>query len=97
MGGLPTFAAPLANRSDAQVTDIRKGEPVWRETGDVHGVTLVASDAGLAAIGIEPDTAAAPEPASKRLAPREGAMQATLIAMLCAPDRATIEEIIAAT
>ena len=33
--------------------DLRKGEPVWRETGDGHGVTLVATDAGLAAIGIE--------------------------------------------
>ena len=37
--------------------DLRKGEPVWRETGDGHGVTLVATDAGLAAIGIEPDGA----------------------------------------
>lgn len=37
--------------------DMRKGEPVWRETGDGHGVTLVATDAGLAAIGIEPDDA----------------------------------------
>lgn len=35
--------------------DIRKGEPVWRETGDGHGVTLIATDAGLAAIGIESD------------------------------------------
>jgi len=35
--------------------DMRKGEPVWRETGDGHGVTLVATDAGLAAIGIEPE------------------------------------------
>ena len=26
--------------------DTRKGEPVWRETGDGHGVTLVATDAG---------------------------------------------------
>ncbi len=33
--------------------DMRKGEPMWRETGDGHGVTLVATDAGLAAIGIE--------------------------------------------
>ncbi|MFD1508134.1 DUF3489 domain-containing protein [Lacimonas salitolerans] len=33
--------------------DMRKGEPVWRETGDGHGVTLIATDAGLAAIGIE--------------------------------------------
>jgi hypothetical protein len=35
--------------------DMRKDEPVWRETGDGHGVTLVATDAGLAAIGIEPE------------------------------------------
>ena len=35
--------------------DLRKGEPMWRETGDGHGTTLVATDAGLAAIGIEPD------------------------------------------
>jgi hypothetical protein len=37
--------------------DMRKGEPVWRETGDGHGVTLIATDAGLAAIGIEPEDA----------------------------------------
>lgn len=37
--------------------DTRKGEPIWRETGDGHGVTLVATDAGLAAIGIERDDA----------------------------------------
>ena len=33
--------------------DMRKGESVWRETGDGHGVTLIATNAGLAAIGIE--------------------------------------------
>jgi len=38
-------------------TDMRKGEPFWRETGDGHGVTLIATDAGLAAIGIEPEDA----------------------------------------
>jgi hypothetical protein len=37
--------------------NMRKGEPIWRETGDGHGVTLVATDAGLAAIGIEPEDA----------------------------------------
>jgi hypothetical protein len=37
--------------------DSCKGEPVWRETGDGHGVTLIATDAGLAAIGIESDDA----------------------------------------
>ena len=32
-------------------------DPVWRETGDGHGVTLIITDAGLEAIGVEPDTA----------------------------------------
>ncbi|MFN4125751.1 DUF3489 domain-containing protein [Pannonibacter indicus] len=97
--------------------DMRKGEPVWRETGDGHGVTLVATEAGLAAIGIEPEDAnSAPTGATDALsdapapdirtkpkaAPmartlREGTKQATLIAMLRAPDGATIEEIMAAT
>jgi hypothetical protein len=96
--------------------DMRKGEPMWRETGDGHGVTLIATDAGLAAIGIEPEDAntapagatdaptgeAAPdtptvaETAPKTRTPREGTKQATLIAMLRAPDGATIEEIMAA-
>ena len=35
--------------------NLRRGEPMWRETGDGHGTTLVATDAGLAAIGIEPE------------------------------------------
>ena len=93
--------------------DTRKGEPVWRETGDGHGVTLVATDAGLAAIGIEPEDAnpapagataapteepapeapTGPEAAPKTRTPREGTKQATLIAMLRAPEGATIEEI----
>ena len=37
--------------------DMRKGEPVWRETGDGHGTTLVATQTGLAAIGIAPESA----------------------------------------
>jgi hypothetical protein len=32
----------------------RRGEPLWRETGDGHGTTLIATEAGLEAIGIEP-------------------------------------------
>ena len=97
--------------------DLRKGEPMWRESGDGHGVTLVATDAGLAAIGIEPedantapvcttdapseepapDTTTETEAAPKARTPREGTKQATMIAMLRAPDGATIEEIMAAT
>ena len=80
--------------------DMRNGEPVWRETGDGHGATLVATDAGLAAIGIEPDSAEVKpteDSAPKMRTPREGTKQATLIAMLRAPDGATIAEIMAAT
>ena len=97
--------------------DLRKGEPMWRETGDGHGTTLIATDAGLSAIGIEPDdarpaptgtndapsdapatdVATKPEAAPKARTPREGTKQATLIAMLRAPEGATIEEITAAT
>ncbi len=32
--------------------NLRRGEPLWRETGDGHGTTLIATEAGLAAIGI---------------------------------------------
>lgn len=35
--------------------NLRRGELVWRETGNGPGTTLVATDAGLSAIGIEPD------------------------------------------
>lgn len=88
--------------------DVRKGELVWRETGDGHGTTLVATDEGLAAIGIEPEgTSTAPESAPdtpaeqteapKARIPREGTKQAALIAMLRAPGGASIAEIVAAT
>jgi hypothetical protein len=45
--------------------DIRKGEPLWRETGDGNGTTLIATTAGLEAIGIEPVAAAAVASARK--------------------------------
>jgi len=87
--------------------NLRRGEPVWRETGDAHGVTLIATDMGLAAIGIEPDDAPTEGPvpdtptehaaAPKTRIPCEGTKQANLIAMLRAPDGATIDEIMAAT
>ena len=39
--------------------NMHKGEPLWRETGDGHGTTLIATEAGLEAIGIEPVAASA--------------------------------------
>src|SRR6056297_3325670 len=59
--------------------DIRKGEPLWRETGDGHGTTLIATEAGLAAIGIAPVVASdTPKP----VAIRAGTKQAQTIALL---------------
>lgn len=33
--------------------NLRRREPLWRETGDGHGTTLIATEAGLNAIGID--------------------------------------------
>jgi hypothetical protein len=83
-----------------------RGEPLWRETGDGHGTTLVVTDTGLLAIGIKPVVVKtmtaihklAAEPAvPKPPTQRAGTKQALLIAMLQAPDGATMEEIVAAT
>ena len=86
--------------------NLRRGEPLWRETGDGHGTTLVVTDAGLLAIGIEPVVvktvvamrehaakAAVPKPPNQRV----GTKQAKLIAMLQRPEGASTAEIVAAT
>ncbi len=86
--------------------NLRRGDPLWRETGDGHGTTLVVTDAGLAAIGIEPvvvkTVAAVPKkideaPAAKLPTTRKGTKQAMLIARLQDSKGATMDEIIAAT
>lgn len=79
--------------------NLRRGEPLWRGTGDGHGTTLIATEAGLAAIGIEPDAASAPRTADtvKSVAIRAGTKQALIIAMLQRPEGASIGEIVEAT
>ena len=86
--------------------NLRRGEPLWRETGDGHGTTLIVTDAGLLAIGIEPMVVKTVIAIRKHVAEttvlkvptiRAGTKQATLIAMLREPEGATIEEIMAAT
>jgi hypothetical protein len=90
-----------------------RGEPLWRETGDGFGTTLIATEAGLEAIGIEPVVASAvasarrarpkPEPVqtpddtAKSVAIRAGTKQAQIIAMLQRPEGATVAEIVAET
>lgn len=81
-------------------------DPVWRETDDGRLVTLVITDAGLAAIGIEPDESrepaseapASPQPAApKERKPREGTKQQQMIDLLRRPKGATLAEIVEAT
>jgi hypothetical protein len=83
-----------------------RAEPLWRETGDGCGTTLVVADAGLLAIGIVPAVVktvvatrehAAVTPVLKQPTPRAGTKQSMLAAMLQAPEGATMEAIIAAT
>jgi len=86
--------------------NLRRDEPLWRETGDGHGTTLVVTEAGLLAIGIEPvvvTTAvaacghAAERPVPKLPKARGGTKQAMLIDQLRAPGGATLEEVVATT
>lgn len=86
--------------------NLRPGEPLWRETGDGHGTTLVVTDDGLLAIGIEPVVVktvvaireyTAKASVSKSPSQRAGTKQALLIALLHTPEGATITEIVAVT
>jgi hypothetical protein len=86
--------------------NLRRGEPLWRETGDGHGTTLVVTDAGLLAIGIAQNKAKGmtashrrgqAEHVAKPPTPRAGTKQALFIAMLQRDDGASMEEIVAAT
>jgi len=88
--------------------NIRRGDPLWREKGEGLGTTLVVTDAGLLAIGIDPvvvqtmsairvKAKAGSQAEPKAPVPRRGTKQALLISMLQAPEGATLAEITAAT
>ena len=57
-GAVIKVIGPLIERGLLEEVDANRklNDPVWRETGDGHGVTLIITDAGLEAIGVEPDT-----------------------------------------
>ncbi len=83
-------------------------EHIWRTGEDGQRYLLRITAAGIAAIGVEAaddaqeapaatDTASKDEDAPAARTPREGTKQAALIAMLRAPEGATIAEVVAAT
>lgn len=79
------------------------GDPVWRESDEGHGLSLIITDAGLTAIGIEVEPQKtktqkqAPKPVSTERKLREGTKQALVIEMLRRPEGASIAEIVEAT
>ncbi len=87
--------------------NIHKDAPLWRETGDGHGTTLVVTEAGLTAIGVEPvvvqtmarvrEASEKPERPATVKALRTGTKQAQLINMLRMQGGASIAEIVTAT
>jgi hypothetical protein len=79
------------------------GDPVWRVSDEGHGLTLIVTDAGLTAIGIEVEPRKIkaqkqdPKPDPTERKTREGTKQALVIEMLRRPEGATITEIVEAT
>jgi hypothetical protein len=100
----PLIARGLLEEVDA---NLRRGDAVWRETGDGHGVTLVITPAGLEAIGVDSEAAPAkPRPAKSSIPksaeprnskPRGNTKQAEMIALLQRAKGATLDELVAAT
>ena len=90
--------------------NLRCKEPLWRGTSDGHGTTLIATEAGLAAVGIDPVVSRAVASARKARAKpvpeaegvpsipgRVGTKKAAIIALLQRPEGASVAEIVAAT
>ena len=78
-------------------------DPVWRESDEGHGLTLIITETGFAAIGIEVENQktkaqkSEPKPAATERRTREGTKQALVIEMLRRPEGASIAEIVEAT
>ncbi|MFN4140266.1 DUF3489 domain-containing protein [Aestuariivirga sp.] len=79
------------------------GDPVWRESDEGQGLSLLITEAGLTAIGIEAEPLKSKarksdlKPATAERNIREGTKQALVIGMLRRPEGATIAEIAEAT
>jgi len=77
-------------------------DPVWRENDEGQIFTLVITDAGFEAIGIEIEPKKTktpkpePKPASTERKPRDGTKQSLMIDLLKRPGGATLAEIVEA-
>jgi hypothetical protein len=77
-------------------------DPVWRDSDEGHGLSLIITEAGFAAIGIEVEPQQTrtpkpePKPAPTERKTREGTKQALVIEMLRRPEGASIAEIVEA-
>ncbi|EDP61899.1 hypothetical protein BAL199_28875 [alpha proteobacterium BAL199] len=68
-GGAATkVVGSLIAKGLVEEVDAGQGDPVWRDTGDGHGVTLVATDLAVSALGIAP----AADPAGEDAPPVTG-------------------------
>ena len=89
--------------------DQRRKEPLWRETREQGGLTLLATEVGLAAIGIDPVVCRSVacvrrkvvltvvDTSSKPVSIKGGTKQAFLVEMLKRDEGANISEICTAT
>ena len=100
---------PLIARGMLEETEvnIRRGDPIWRATGDGQGISLIITAAGLEAIGVGQEAAPGkPQPAKPRK-PRTGGVQrpkhradtkqAEMIALLQRAKGANLDELVNAT
>ena len=104
-GAVIKVIRPLIEKGLLEEVDANRklNDPVWRETGDGHGVTLIITDAGFAAIDIDVEPQkikppkSEPKPITTERKMREGTKQALVIEMLRRPEGASIAEIVEAT
>ena len=56
-GAANKVIASLLGKNLIEECEAVRGDPIWRETGDGHGTTLVLTEHAFAALGIAPDDA----------------------------------------
>ena len=84
-GAAAKVVASLIAKGLVEEADANQDEPVWRDTGDGHGVTLVATDLAVSAIGIAPPAEETPTASSEDAGQASGASADNVPAAETAP------------